>query len=144
MTTVNQILQTKGNRVYTVAPEATVFEALQIMAEKNVGALVVTQNDEVAGIFSERDYARKIVLHGKTSRETRVREIMTVEVKMVPPDASVTHCMELMTDKHIRHLPVLEDGRLVGIISIGDAVKSIINEQQNIIHHLEGYITGQT
>jgi CBS domain-containing protein len=144
MITVNQILQTKGNRVYTVAPEATVFEALQIMAEKNVGALVVTRNDEVAGIFSERDYARKIVLHGKTSRETRVQEIMTVEVKNVTPDASVTHCMELMTDKHIRHLPVLDDGRLMGIISIGDAVKSIINEQQNIIHHLEGYITGQT
>jgi len=143
MTIVNQILQTKGNQVYTVLPEATVFEALQIMADKNIGSLVVIQDEKVAGILSERDYARKIVLQGKSSRETHVQEIMTREVKTVDPETSVTKCMELMTDKRIRHLPVLDGGRLVGIISIGDVVKSIINEQENIIHHLEGYITGQ-
>jgi CBS domain-containing protein len=144
MTIVKQLLNTKGSQVYTVAPEATVFEALRLMAEADIGALVVTRDDRVIGIFSERDYARKIILQGKSSKETRVEEIMTPEVVTIRPDTSVTRCMELMTDRRIRHLPVLSDDQLAGVISIGDVVKSIITEQQNIIHHLEGYIAGQT
>jgi CBS domain-containing protein len=143
MTIVKQILNTKGSQVYTVVPEATVFEALRLMAEANVGALVVTRDGRVIGIFSERDYARKIILQGKSSKETRVEEIMTADVITVRPDTSVTRCMEIMTERHIRHLPVLSGDQLAGVISIGDAVKSIITEQQNIIHHLEGYIAGQ-
>jgi CBS domain-containing protein len=143
MTIVNQILNTKGNQVYTVAPEATVFEALRLMAETDVGALVVTRDERVVGIFSERDYARKIILQGKSSKETRVEEIMTPEVITIRPDTSVTRCMEMMTKHHIRHLPVLSGEQLAGVISIGDVVKSIITEQENIIHHLEGYIAGQ-
>jgi CBS domain-containing protein len=143
MTIVKQILNTKGSQVYTVAPEATVFEALRLMAETDIGALVVTRDDRVVGIFSERDYARKIILQGKSSKETRVEEIMTREVITIRPDTSVTRCMEIMTERHIRHLPVLSGDQLAGVISIGDVVKSIITEQQNIIHHLEGYIAGQ-
>jgi CBS domain-containing protein len=143
MTIVKQILNTKGSQVYTVVPEATVFEALRLMAEANVGALVVTRDGRVIGIFSERDYARKIILQGKSSKETRVEEIMTADVITVRPDTSVTRCMEIMTERHIRHLPVLSGDQLAGVISIGDAVKSIITEQHNIIHHLEGYIAGQ-
>lgn len=141
MAIVSQMLQGKGSEVYTVAPDATVFEALALMAEKDIGALVVVEKDLVAGIFSERDYARKIVLLGKTSRETLVRDIMTGEVICVTPRQSADKCMAIMTDKRIRHLPVLDDdGRLVGVISIGDVVKTIISEQQVLINHLEDYI----
>jgi CBS domain-containing protein len=141
MATVSQMLAGKGSGVYTIEPDATVFDALALMAEKDIGALVVTEAGRVAGIFSERDYARKIVLLGKTSRETPVREIMTPGVICVTQNQSADKCMAIMTDKRIRHLPVLDDeGRLVGVISIGDVVKTIISEQQVMINHLEDYI----
>ena len=142
MTLVSQILQFKGNEVWTIAPEASVFEALQLMAEKNVGALVVMEDDEVVGIFSERDYARKVILLGRSSKDTPVRAIMTAEVICVRPDQTITTCMAVMTDRHIRHLPILDNGKLVGIISIGDVVKAIIDEQQVMINHLKDYIYG--
>jgi CBS domain-containing protein len=141
MTTVSQMLAGKGSAVYTITPEASVFDALALMAEKDIGALVVVEGEQVAGIFSERDYARKIVLLGKTSRETPVRDIMTPDVICVSPNQSADKCMAIMTDKHIRHLPVLaDDGRLAGVISIGDVVKAIISEQRVMINHLEDYI----
>lgn len=140
MTLVSQILQLKGSHTWTIAPNATVFDALTSMAEKDIGALLVVENSEVVGVFSERDYARKIILQGKSSRDTEVQEIMTSEVLCISPDQSITKCMALMTDKRIRHIPVLDDGRLVGVISIGDVVKAIITEQQIIINHLEDYI----
>jgi CBS domain-containing protein len=140
MTLVSQILQSKGNHTWTIAPNATVFDALTSMAEKDIGALLVIKNDEVVGIFSERDYARKIILHGKSSKDTEVQEIMISEVLCISPDQSVNKCMALMTEKRIRHIPVLDNGRLVGVVSIGDVVKAIIAEQQIIINHLEDYI----
>ncbi len=140
MTLVSQILQAKGSKTWTIAPDATVFDALSLMAEKDIGALVVVDNEDVVGIFSERDYARKIILLGRSSRGTKVGEIMKNEVLCVGPDQSVAKCMALMTDKRIRHIPILEKGRLVGLISIGDVVKAIISEQQIMINHLEDYI----
>ena len=143
MATVNQMLQSKGREVYTIAPQVTVLDALQMMADKDVGALVVVEGDDIAGIFSERDYARKIVLLGKSSRETPVSEIMTDDVICVTPSQSADKCMAIMTDRRIRHLPVLDDdGRLTGIISIGDVVKAIISDQRVMINHLEDYIHG--
>jgi CBS domain-containing protein len=143
MRMVMQILQAKGNQVWTIGPQATVFEALKLMAEKEVGALVVVEGRRVVGIFSERDYARKVVLEGKSSRETPVREIMTDRVIGVNPTTTVEVCMALMTDQHIRHLPVMDGDRLVGVISIGDVVKAIISEQEYLIEHLENYIVGR-
>ena len=140
MTLVSQILQAKGSHTWTVSPNTTVFDALILMAEKDIGALLVVANDNVVGIFSERDYARKIILHGKSSKDTEVQEIMTPEVLCISPSQSVNKCMALMTDKRIRHIPVLDNGRLVGVISIGDVVKAIIAEQQILIDHLEDYI----
>jgi CBS domain-containing protein len=142
MITVRDILQGKGRDVLTIAPDATVYEALKIMAEKNVGALIVLEGGSVAGIMSERDYARKVILHGRSSREIQVGEIMTSKVYYVRPQQDIHECMEEMTDKHVRHLPVLEDERLVGIISIGDVVKAIIADQESTIKLLESYITG--
>ena len=142
MATVNQMLQGKGREVYTIAPQTTVLEALQMMADQDVGALVVVEGDDIAGIFSERDYARKIVLLGKTSRETPVGAIMTADVICVTPEQSADKCMAIMTDRRIRHLPVLDGGRLAGIISIGDVVKAIIADQRVMINHLEDYIHG--
>ena len=142
MATVNQMLQGKGREVYTIAPQTTVLEALQKMADRDVGALVVVEGDDIAGIFSERDYARKIVLMGKSSRETPVSEIMTADVICVTPGQTADKCMAIMTDRRIRHLPVLDDGRLAGIISIGDVVKAIISDQRVMINHLEDYIHG--
>ena len=140
MRTVNQLLLDKGSEIYTVSPDATVLDALRIMAERDIGALVVMDDDTIAGIFSERDYARKIALQGKSSRTTPIWAVMTDEVICVSPDLPADKCMVIMTDKRIRHLPVLADGRLVGIISIGDVVKSIMSEQQVLIRHLEDYI----
>ncbi len=140
MATVNQMLLSKGSEIHSIAPDATVLEALRLMAEKDVGALVVIDGDEMAGIFSERDYARKIALQGKSSRTTPIWAVMTDEVICVSPDLTADKCMVIMTDKRIRHLPVLDDGRLVGIISIGDVVKAIMSEQQVLIRHLEDYI----
>jgi len=143
MKTVSDLLRVKGNQVWSIGPDATVYDALTLMAEKDVGALLVLDNvGQLVGILSERDYARKIVLKGKTSRETPVREIMTKKVLWVRPDQTIEEIMALMTNKRIRHLPVLEEGRLVGVISIGDVVKAIISEQEFMIEQLENYITG--
>lgn len=141
MHTVNQLLQTKGSDVWSVTPDTPIFDALRLMADKNVGALVVMEGGRVVGVFSERDYARKVVLLGKTSRDTAVGAAMTRKVFYVRPDQTIEDCMALMTDKHIRHLPVLDGERLVGVISIGDVVKAIISEQQFVIEQLEHYIT---
>jgi CBS domain-containing protein len=142
MKTVRDILRTKGHEVWSVRPDATLFEALQEMAERNVGALLVMEGEEVVGIVSERDYARKIILKGKSSRETHVREIMTKDTLYVDPDYKIEECMALMTDEHVRHLPVIEKGRVIGIVSIGDVVKAIISEKQFVIEQLEKYIKG--
>ena len=142
MQQVKHLLATKGNAVYAVAPDATVYDALQQMADKNVGALAVIRGDELVGIVSERDYARKVVLKDRSSRETPVSEIMTPGVITVGPDASVDDCMRLCTDNRLRHLPVLDGGRVVGMVSIGDLVKATISEQRETINQLESYIVG--
>jgi CBS domain-containing protein len=142
MTTVKQILDKKGYQVWTITADRSVYDALRLMGEKEIGALAVVDGDELVGILSERDYARKVVLKGKTSRETLVHEIMTHPVLTVSLQESVAECMTLMTDKRIRHLPVLDNGKLIGMISQGDLVKSIIDEQQFIIGQLENYIAG--
>jgi CBS domain-containing protein len=142
MKTVNDILRIKGHAVWSTTPDATVYEALKAMAEKNVGALVVLDADTVVGIVSERDYARKVVLHGRSSREIQVREIMTTEVYYVRPEQNIQECMAEMTEKRVRHLPALENGKLVGVISIGDVVKAVIADHESTIKHLEDYITG--
>jgi CBS domain-containing protein len=141
MKTVKQILDTKGTQVWSITPEKTVFDALKLMGEKEVGALTVVENERLVGIISERDYARKVILKGRTSRDTQVHEIMSARVISAELDWTVEECMRVMTEKRIRHLPVLEDDRLIGIISIGDLVKSIIAEQQFMIEQLESYIT---
>jgi signal-transduction protein with cAMP-binding, CBS, and nucleotidyltransferase domain len=140
--TVSAILADKGPAVWSTAPNSTVFEAIKLMAEKNVGALAVMENDKLVGIISERDYTRKVVLQGRLSKETFVGEIMTKDPFTAHPGDSVSECMELMTDKHIRHLPVTESGTLVGLVSLGDLVRRIILTQSAAIHHLEQYITG--
>jgi CBS domain-containing protein len=142
MKTVRDILKIKGRDVWSVTVGATVFEALRLMAEKEVGALLVMDDGRIAGIISERDYARKIVLLGRTSPNTRVEEIMSSHVVYTHPDQSIEECMAIMTDRRIRHLPVMEEGKLVGIISIGDLVKTIITEQKFTIEQLERYISG--
>ncbi|MGH8750398.1 MAG: CBS domain-containing protein [Burkholderiales bacterium] len=144
MKTVKQILLTKirGAGMLTIAPAASVFEALMLMAEKNVGALLVLEGDKLSGILSERDYARKVILHGKSPREIQVREIMSSNVVSVQAGQSVDECMALMTDKRIRHLPVYENERLIGVVSIGDLVKEAISEREDIIRQLESYIRG--
>ena len=142
MQTVRDILKTKGTDVWCVEPDATVFDALQRMAEKEVGALVVMQGAQIVGLISERDYARKIVLHGRASPTTLVKEIMTSPVVYIHLDQPIEECMSLMTEKRTRHLPVIEDGKLVGLISIGDIVKSIIADQQFIIEQLLRYVSG--
>ena len=138
---VRDILSRKGNSVISVAPHQTVLEVLKVMAEKNVGGVLVKEGEQLLGIFTERDYARKIVLKGKTSSDIRVSEVMVSNVFTVSPDNDLAHCMRLMTDTRIRHLPVVENGKLVGLISIVDVVKSVIDEQQQVIEHLESYIS---
>lgn len=143
MKTVTEILQRKGNTVWRVTPETLVYDALRLMAEKEVGALLVQEEGGVlAGILSERDYARKVILKGRSSLDTPVREIMTHSVVCVRPEQSVDECMALMTTKHIRHLPVLVDQDVVGIVSIGDLVKASLDEKDFLIQQLESYITG--
>ncbi len=139
---VRNVLQSKNNTTVSVCPDNTVFEALELMVEKNVGALLVMEEGRFVGIFTERDYARKVILQGKASKETHISEIMTEDPVTVTPDNTIEDCMRLMTNKFIRHLPVIEDGKLIGIISIGDLVKFIIEEQRFIIENLEHYITG--
>src|SRR5947208_7734235 len=130
MKTVAQLLRTKGHQVLSVPPDIPVFEALEVMAEKNVGALLVLEGERLVGIFSERDYARKVILKGKTSKETPVREIMSSHVLYVRPEQTIEDCMALMTDKRVRHLPVLEQGKVHGVISIADTVEGLIDGQQ--------------
>lgn len=142
MTTVRNILQTKGAEVWSVEPETPVMNALRIMDEKNIGALVVARGGSVLGILSERDYARKLVLKGRSTTEATVQDLMTPSVITVTPDQSMDRCMELMTSKRIRHLPVVENGKLIGLISIGDVVKAVISEKEDLIKQLENYITG--
>lgn len=142
MKRVRDVLQVKGSRVFTIEPDASVYDAIKVMADELIGALVVMNGDRLVGLISETDYARKIVLQGRTSANTQVREIMTDRVLYVSPDHDISECMALMTEKRFRHLPVLDDGKLVGLISIGDLVKSIIDEQLFTIEQLERYITG--
>lgn len=139
---VRNILQKKPNTVLSIVPDATVYDALELMVEKNVGALLVLEDNRLMGIFTERDYARKVILKGKASKETLIREIMTEDPTVVSPENTIEECMRLMTNKYIRHLPVVENGELKGIVSIGDVVKFIIEEQKFIIENLEHYITG--
>jgi CBS domain-containing protein len=141
---VKDILKDKGKVVFSVTPSVTVYEAIELMCAKNIGGLlIVDEEKKLAGIFTERDYARKLILKGKSSRDTKVEEIMTAKLITVTPDNSIEDCMKLMTDKHIRHIPVVDNGELVGMISIGDVVRFIIEEQKGIIEHLEHYIAGQ-
>ncbi len=142
MASVKNILEAKGNATFTITPGTSVYHALELMVEKNVSALLVMENDELAGIFTERDYARKVVLKGKSSKETPIGEIMTKELITVSPDSTIDECMQLMTGKYIRHLPVVNNNKLAGIISIGDVVRCIIQEQKSIIGHMEQYIAG--
>ncbi|MCH8011972.1 MAG: CBS domain-containing protein [Candidatus Marinimicrobia bacterium] len=142
MKTVGQILQGKGHEIWSVTKKMPVFDALKKMAEKNIGALLVVEGDKLVGILSERDYARKVILKGKSSKDTPVEEIMSNKVFCVCLDQSVEDCMALMTEKRVRHLPVLENDQLVGVISIGDVVKAVISEQEIMIEHLEHYIMG--
>ncbi|MBM4244254.1 MAG: CBS domain-containing protein [Deltaproteobacteria bacterium] len=140
MLTVRELLAKKGSQVWSVSPDATVYEALQLMAEQNVGAVLVMSGRSLAGILSERDYARQVVLKGKGSRDTPVREIMTTRLVCVAPERTIEHCMALMTENRIRHLPVMAGEALVGLLSIGDVVKAVISEKQFLIEQLEGYI----
>jgi CBS domain-containing protein len=140
MKTLKQLLEAKGREVYSIAPDARVFDALKLMADKSVGALIVVEGGRIAGILSERDYARKVILHGKSSHDLQVRDIMTGKVITVHPGQTVEECMAMMTEKRIRHLPVTEGERLIGVLSIGDLVKEVIAEQQQTIKQLESYI----
>jgi CBS domain-containing protein len=142
MPTVRQLLAEKGHTVIAVAPDSTVFDAIKLMSEKNIGALAVMEDNQLVGIFNERDYARKVILRGRASPKTSVAEVMTENPVCVYPDQTVEECMALMTDKAVRHLPVLDDSQLVGIVSIGDLVKSIIREKEFIIDQLGHYIQG--
>ena len=138
---VRNILHSKGNKIFFVTPDTIVYNALEMMYEKNVSALLVMENDKPVGIFTERDYARKVVLKGKFSRETLIRKIMTRDLLTISPDSTIEDAMQLMTDKFIRHLPVVEENKLIGVVSIGDVVKYLIEEQKFIILNLENYIT---
>ena len=140
---IRDILNAKEKTVHSISPDATVFDALNLMSEKGIGALMVMEGDKVAGIISERDYARKIILKGKTSKETLVREVMSSQLFHVKPGNTLEECMVLMTGKHVRHLPVFDDGRFVGIVSIGDVVKAIISHQEFLIDQLSNYISGE-
>jgi CBS domain-containing protein len=141
--TVATILRNKGHEIYAVQADATVYDALKIMADKSVGALLVLEGDKLVGIMSERDYARKVILLGKTSREARVREIMSDKVFVINPNRTAEECMALMINKRIRHLPVIENNDLIGVISIGDVVKAVIDEKKFVIEQLEEYIVGR-
>ena len=143
MTTVKDVLAEKGSNVWTVSPEAKVLDALKLMAEKDVGALAVTHMDRLVGIISERDYARKVVLRGKSSLDTPVKDVMTSRVYYVAPDTTTQECMAVMTKNRIRHLPVVQEEKLAGIISVGDIIKAVIVQQKIAIDHLENYIIGK-
>ena len=142
MSNVNDILKVKGHDFWTISPDASVYDAIRLMADKKVGALVVIESSKPVGIVSETDYMRKVILKGRTSQGTSVKAIMTTRVLYVHPEQDIEECMILMTEKRTRHLPVIVDGQLIGLISIGDVVKSIIDEQRFTIEQLENYITG--
>ena len=139
---VSDILDSKGHEVWAVKPDDTVFDSLQLMAEKEIGALLVMEGDRLVGIVTERDYARKVILEGKSAKTSSVAEVMTTRVLCVTPERTIDECMALMTDKRARHLPVLDHKRVIGIISIGDLVKTLISEQQVLIDQLQHYISG--
>lgn len=139
--TVSDIIKKKSRNIFSVTGDISVYDALKLMGEKNIGALVVVENDELKGIISERDYARKIILKGRTSHETMVSEIMTAKVITVSPDDDLDQCMELMSQRDIRHLPVIENSSVIGMISIGDVVKAVIASQKETIEHLKNYIS---
>jgi CBS domain-containing protein len=145
MSNVKNMLREKGGIIHSVPSSSSVYEALKFMADKNIGAIMIIDDGNIAGIFTERDYARKVILIGKSSKDTLISEVMTAKLKLitVKPDDTVEHCMNLMNDKHFRHLPVMDNGELVGLISIRDVMKSVINEQKSIIQHLDQYITGR-
>jgi CBS domain-containing protein len=143
MQTVEELLKQKGRNVWTVSPDASVHDAVDLMCERNIGAILVCTGDEVLGILSERDCVRRVMLHGRSSRDTRVSQVMSGSIRSVSPHDTVDHCMQQMTDKRVRHLPVLDDdGMLVGMISVGDVVKAQLSEQENLISGLESYIHG--
>jgi len=139
MTTIRQILAGKPD-IHSIDPDATVLDALRLLEQKNIGALLVMRGGVLWGIFSERDYARRMILHGRSSKETKVREVMTPDVFVISPDTTSGECMVHMTDRHIRHLPVVEAGRVVGVISIGDVVRSVIDDLRFTVRQLESYI----
>ena len=143
MTSVAHLLDTKGHDVWSIPPDASVYEAIKLMADKGVGALLVMEGHKLVGIVSERDYARKVILQGKSSRDTPIREIMTDKVFYVRQEQTVEDCMALMTARRIRHLPVLDDDQVIGVVSIGDLVKAVISEQEVRIQQLEQYIMGR-
>ena len=142
MMTVRRILEQKGHTIWSVTPGATVYEALSVLADRNIGALMVLDGEKLVGVFSERDYARKVALLKKTSRDTPVREVMSREVVSVGPDQSIVECMDLMTDNHIRHLPVVEAGKPIGVVSIGDVVKAMLEEKEFLLEQMSKYISG--
>jgi signal-transduction protein with cAMP-binding, CBS, and nucleotidyltransferase domain len=142
MQTVEELLKQKGRDVWTVAPEASVHDAVELMCERNIGAIVVCTGEEVLGILSERDCVRRVMAHGRSARDTRVSQVMTSAVRSVSLHDTVDDCMQLITDKRVRHLPVLDDGMLVGMISVGDVVKAQLREQESLISGLESYIHG--
>jgi CBS domain-containing protein len=143
MTTVAQILQSKSDHtIHSIAPTASVFDAVKLMSEKNIGALLVMEGGKIVGVVTERDYARKVILMAKSSKETPVRDIMTTQVMYVRPNQTSEECMVLMTENRVRHLPVMDQGKLIGLVSIGDLVKDVIAEQKFIIEQLEHYIAG--
>jgi CBS domain-containing protein len=144
MKSVKQVLQEKGNNVWAIVPDSSVYDAIDLMAQKEVGALLVLEADRLVGIISERDYTRRVILKGKSSRETKIRDIMTSPVICADAEQDVQKCMALMTAKKIRHLPLLENNKLAGVVSLGDLVKTIIAEQETEIHGLESYIMYQS
>jgi len=140
--TVKQVLETKGSKVYSVGPEATVMDALTAMAEHDIGAVLITQGDRLMGIFTERDYARKVALRGKSSKDTNISELMTPNVCTITPSHNMDQVMNIMTENRFRHLPVVDHGKIVGIVTIGDVVKAVIAMQEATIQHLSSYISG--
>ena len=140
---VNDILRRKSNQIFSIPPTASVYDALTLMSEKNLGGVLVMNGDQLAGIFTERDYARKIILLGRSSKDTPITEVMTSSVRTISRDTEIDDCMKMMTEKTMRRLPVVENGKVVGLVSIGDVVKLLIEEQKGIIDHLQSYIAGQ-
>ena len=141
MKTVRNIFQNKSTSIYSVSPDSSVLDALQVMMDKNISALLVMEGSELKGIFTERDYARKIILQGKSSKDTKIEDAMTAKLEVINLNSSIDHCMQIMTDKHIRHLPVIDNGKVEGMISIGDLVKFVIEDQKQTIEQLQSYIS---